>query len=328
MTTTMRAVTYDAYGGPEGHRLSELPVPEPGEGEVRIAVRAAGLNPYDWHLYRADPWVVRPSFGWRRPGLRVLGADVAGVIDAVGPGVDSFTVGEAVYGEIGFGACGDLAVAPADRLARKPRTLTFTEAAAVPMGALTALQGLEKAGVPDRGRVLVLGASGGVGHLAVQVARALGASRVVAVCAARNAGWVRDLGADRIVPHDREDVLACGETFDLIYDVIGTIPLRRLAPLIAPGGAYVPAGGLGGGKLLGPASTLLAGVVAGPLVRRRVVPVAARPDGADLARVGEWIDSGVIRPVIDAVYPRERHREACAHLETQRVAGKVVLEIA
>ena len=323
----MRAVTFDRYGGPEELRMRDLPVPEPGPGQVRIATRAAGLNPYDWHLYRADPWLVRLAYGPFRPALHVVGADIAGVVDAVGPDVTALEAGDAVYGEIGFGACGEYAVADAAVLAHKPRSLTFTEAAGVPMGALTALQGLDRAEVVPGARVLVLGASGGVGHLAVQIARALGAGRVVAVCSARNADWVRELGADRVVAHERESILDCGEEFDLIYDVIGTVSLWRLRRILARDGAYVPAGGLGGGKLLGPAWTLAAAGIAGPFARRRVVPVSAKPSGPDLARVADWIDAGVVRPRIDTAYALDEHLAAFRHLETQRVAGKVVIEV-
>ncbi|GAA5519789.1 Zinc-type alcohol dehydrogenase-like protein SA1988 [Demequina sediminis] len=323
----MRAVTYTRYGGPEGHSMSELPDPAPGPGQVRVRVRAAGLNPYDWHLYRADPWIARSAVGWRGPGRRVLGADVAGVVDALGAGVDSFQVGDAVYGEIGFGSCGEAAVADASRLALKPRSLTFTEAAAVPMGALTALHGLEKARVPAGASVLVLGASGGVGHFAVQIAKALGAGRVVAVCADRNADWVAGLGADRVIAYDREDVRDCGERFDVVFDTVATLPLRRLAPLIASDGVFAPAGALKGSRLLGPAGPMFAAAAAGPWLRRRVALVAARPEGASLERIAAWIDRGEVRPHLGAVYPLEEHMSACIHLETQRVGGKVVLEV-
>ncbi|MDN4474157.1 NAD(P)-dependent alcohol dehydrogenase [Demequina zhanjiangensis] len=326
--TTMKAVRYDRYGGPEIMSLADLPLPEPGEGQVRLRNRAASLNPYDWHLYRADPALVRTFAGWRSPGEKVLGADVAGVVDAVGPGVTELSVGDAVYGEIGFGACAEYTLARPRNLALKPHTLSFTEAAAVPMGALTSLQGLEAAGVPQGGRVLVIGASGGVGHMGLQLARVLGASRVVAVCSGRNAGWVSELGADRVIDYTRESVEDCGEQFDVILDLVSTSTLRTLAPLLDPDGAYLPLGGLGGGRLLGPLGGMLRAQVTAPFVRRRLVRLTAKALGSDLARIAAWIDEGKVRPHLDSVFPLEAHRDALELLESTHAAGKVVIEIA
>jgi len=323
----MRAVVYDKYGPPSRMRVEEIPAPEPGAGEVRIAVRAAGLNPYDWHLYRADPWLARTFTGLFSPGLRVLGADVAGVVDAVGGGVKQFAVGDEVYGEIGFGAVGEFATAQATLLAAKPRSLNFEEAAAVPMGALTAYDGLRDAGVNPGDRVLVIGASGGVGHMAVQIARAMGAGRVVAVCSGRNAEWVETLGADRVIDYTRERVTDCGETFDLVYDAVCTTPLRRLRRVIEPRGVYAPAGAVGRGRLLGPYGPILRAKVTGTFVSQRVAAVEAKPSGATLARVAQWIDAGLVRPVVERVYAFDEYEEALARLETMHVSGKLVVRV-
>ncbi|WP_084073703.1 NAD(P)-dependent alcohol dehydrogenase [Demequina sp. NBRC 110052] len=324
----MRAVTYDRYGGPEVMSLVEVPVPEPGEGQVRIRNRAAGLNPYDWHIYRADPALARTFSGWRTPGERVLGADVAGVVDAVGPGVIEFAVGDCVYGEIGFGACGDYTVAKSAGLARKPQSLSFTEAAAVPMAALTALQGLEAGRVSEGSRVLVIGASGGVGHMAVQLARVLRAARVVAVCSGRNASWVAELGADRVIDYTRERVEDCNEQFDVIVDLVATSTFRALAPLLDANGSYVLLGGIGGGKILGPLGGILRAQAVGLVKRRRVVQMTAKVLASDLTRIAAWIDDGRVRPVLDTVFPLERYRDALDLLEGGHVAGKVVVEVA
>lgn len=323
----MRAVVYDRYGGPEVLSLTEQPTPEPGEGQVRIRSRAASLNPYDWHLYRADPALARSFTGWRSPGLRVLGSDIAGVINAVGPGVTEYAVGDCVYGEVGFGACSEYALARPSTLARKPQSLSFTEAAAVPMAALTALQGLEAGRAADGSRMLVIGASGGVGHMAVQLARVLGASRVVAVCSGRNAPWVAELGADRVVDYTHERVEDCGEQFDVIIDLVATSTFRSLEPLLAPAGSYVLLGGIGGGKLLGPLGAILRAQAVGLIKRRRVVQLTAKALGSDLARIATWIDEGRVRPVIDTVFPLEQYREGLELLESGHVAGKVVIEV-
>ncbi|WP_084126021.1 NAD(P)-dependent alcohol dehydrogenase [Demequina sp. NBRC 110054] len=324
----MKAVVYDSYGGPEVMRLVDMPAPLPQEGQVRIANRAASLNPYDWHVYRADPALARSFSGWRSPGLRVLGADVAGVVDAVGPGVTEFAVGDEVYGEISFGGCAEYCVADAGRIAPKPASLSFAEAAALPMGALTSLQGLEAMGIRPGSRVLVIGASGGVGHLGVQIAKALGAARVVAVCSGRNADWVRELGADRVIDYTVEEVADCGEQFDVVLDLVTTSSLRDLAAVIAPDGAYAPMGGIGGGKLLGPAEAMFKATFAAPFVRRKVVRHTAIPNSADLVRVAAWVEAGLVKPRIDRVFPLEEHVAALEMLEGGHVAGKIVVEAA
>ncbi|WP_082097386.1 NAD(P)-dependent alcohol dehydrogenase [Demequina silvatica] len=324
----MRAVTYSKYGGPETHRLRDVPIPEPGEGEVRIRVRAAGLNPWDWHIYRGDPWLARFSFGLRSPGTRVVGADAAGEVDAVGAGVAGPAVGDRVFGFLGFGGCADYAIAEASKIARTPDSITDAEAAAVPIAAITALGGLEDGGGCEGRRVLVIGASGGVGHFAVQIARVLGASRVAAVCSGRNASMVALLGADRVVDYTREDVAACGETFDVIYDTVGTTSLPRLRRILAPGGVHLAAGGLGGGPLLGPAWAIYRAKALAPLARRRVVVVGTEPSSENLARVAGWLAEGRVRPVIQAAVPLERTAEALAALERQHVAGKLVVAVA
>ncbi|WP_062388499.1 NAD(P)-dependent alcohol dehydrogenase [Demequina iriomotensis] len=324
----MRAVTYDSYAGPESHELRDIPIPEPGEGQVRIRVTAAGLNPWDWHIYRGDPWLARVSFGLRSPGQRVVGADAAGEVDALGPGVEGLAVGDRVFGFLGFGGCADFAVAEASKIARTPAGATDEEAAAVPIAAVTALGGFADGGGCEGRSVLVIGASGGVGHLAVQIARVLGARRVVAVCSGANAAMVSLLGADRVIDYTRENVLDCGEVFDVVYDTVGTTRLTRLKRIIASDGVYLAAGGLGGGPLLGPAWAIFSAKAASPFARRRVVVVGTEPTTEHLSRVAAWIEEGCVRPVIAGAYPLERTAEAFARLEAQHVAGKLVVQVA
>lgn len=325
--TTMQAVSYSRYGGPEHMTFGSVPLPEPGEGQVRIRIRAAGLNPFDWHIYRGDPYVARLAFGLRSPGTHIVGSDVAGEVDAIGAGVEGLAVGNRVYGSIGHGGLGEYAVAPAAAIALMPERATFEEAAALPMGTLTALQGLRAAGVGPGSRVLVIGASGGVGHLAVQIARILGADRVVAVCSGRNAAWVQDLGADRVIDYTTQSVVDAGETFDVVFDTVSTTSLRRLRRIMAPRGIYVPVGGIGRG-FLGLVRPLIASVITGKVVSQKTVAFTAGMRGADLDEAARWVDAGTLRPVIDTVYPLERYADALAQVEGQHVAGKVVVAVA
>lgn len=321
----MKGVVYDTYGGPTEMRIRQVADPEPGSGEVRIRVRAGGINAADWHIYLGDPWLARLSFGLRRPGERGLGTDVSGIVDAVGPDVTTFAAGDEVFGEIGGGSVADVVIAEAQKLAIKPKSLTFEEAAAVPMAALTAYQGFKQAGLKEGDGVLVIGASGGVGHMAVQFAKALGASRVVAVCSGRNADWVAGLGADRVIDYTRESVLDADEKFDMIYDTVATTSVRGLRRIMWPKAVYAPAGALGGGKFLGPIGPLIRSGATGPFISQRVRPVFAKSSGEDLAAIAELIDAGKITPRLEKVYAFEDFAQACLRLEGNHVGGKLVI---
>jgi len=331
---TMRAVVYNDYRGADGMRVVERPVPNPGAGEVRVRVHAAGLNAADWHLYLGDPWLARASFGWRGPKTEgVIAKDLAGVVDAVGEGVSGFAVGDRVYGETWTGAASDFAVIKESELAPMPRGISFEEAAALPMGALTASQGLRQAGMedgtlPDAPRTLVVGASGGVGHLAAQIARVMGAGRVVAVCSSRNAQMLLDLGVDRVIAYDKESVFDCGETFDLVYDTVATNPFRKMRAVMTKDGTYACAGGVGGGILLGPAWSVMSPKLVSPFFSQRGVSVAAAVSGEDLAKVTPWVEDGSVRPVIEKVYELEDFAPALLRLESKHTAGKLVLRVA
>ena len=261
----MRAVTFDQYGGPEVLTVEPLHEPVPSDERVLIRVRAAGLNPFDWHQYRGDPWLVRVGQGLAKPKQKqTLGADVAGEVVAVGSAVTGFAPGDRVFGSIGFGACADLAVARPNRLAHIPASLDFEAAAALPMGAITALQALRDTGRLATGQsVLINGASGGVGHLAVQLARSLGATRVDGVCSTANVELVRALGADHVIDYTHDDFTRLGHRYDIILDMVGNHPLRDLRRALTPTGAHVIVGSVGGSRLLGPAGYMLRSVVAG-----------------------------------------------------------------
>lgn len=330
MTATpasMQAVTFSRYGGPETMRLATVPVPDPGAGQVRIRVAAASINPYDWHLYRGDPYFARLSFGLMSPGEHVVGSDVAGVVDAVGPGVERFAVGDRVFGSIGFGACGQYAVGDVSSLTLCPAGVDLASAAALPMAGITALQGLRALGVEEGSRVLVIGASGGVGHLAVQIANALGAGRVVGVASAGNAALLRDCGADATIDYRTQRVEDAGEVFDAVFDTVATTPLSRLKRVIAPGGTYVPIGALGGGRLLGPMSGIFRSRIHATLHRVNWRMVMASITSTDLETLALWAEHGMLRAAIDAEYPLSRTSEALARLEGGHVAGKLLIRV-
>lgn len=323
----MKAWTWERYGPPEVLRLRDAAEPEPWADEVLVRARAASVNPYDWRHLRADPALVRTRTGLRRPrpGL-VLGADVAGVVERTGEAVTGFSPGDEVFGEVWLGAFAEAVAVPQNALAHKPDGLSFAEAAAVPMAGVTALQGLRDAGRIAAGRrVLVNGASGGIGTFAVQLAKVFGAE-VTGVCSARNAELVRSLGADRVVDYAAEDFTRQTGRYDLLLDMVANRPLHRLRRALAPGGTLVLGGGRDAdGRLLGPGAQLLRGLVTSPLSRRRTTAVLAKVNTADLTRLGELLADGRLRVVVDRSYPFADLPEAIRHSETGRARGKIVL---
>ncbi|WES64539.1 NAD(P)-dependent alcohol dehydrogenase [Microbacter sp. GSS18] len=320
----MRAVTHDRYTDAEGLTLGEVPVPEPGADRIRIRVEAAALNPFDWHLYRGEPWIMRLQQGLRVRGPRGVGADVAGVVEAVGEDVDRFRVGDRVFGTIGRGALAEAAVARPAALAAVPDGVSSDDAAAAAMAGVTALQALRDTARLEAGeRVLVWGASGGVGHLAVQLARVLGAGSVDAVCSGRNADLVRGLGADEV--YDYTTSAAPVGPYDVVLDTVGTASISRLKGLLAPEGRVVLVGALGGGRLLGPlGGTLRRGIGA----RLRGVDhrgMLATVRGGDLALLGGWLADGSLVPAVQQTFGLDGAIEALRMLEAGHVAGKLVV---
>ncbi|HET7351313.1 MAG TPA: NAD(P)-dependent alcohol dehydrogenase, partial [Marmoricola sp.] len=247
----MRAVVQDRYGDTDMLRQELVPRPEPGDGEVLVRVHAAGLDRGTWHLMAGKPYLMRiAGLGFRGPKDRVLGRDLAGTIVAVGPGVSDFAVGDEVYG-VGRGSFAEYAVARTDRLAPKPKRLSFEQAAVVPISAGTALTAVTDKGHVEAGqRVLVIGASGGVGSYAVQIAKALGAE-VTGVASTAKLELVRTLGADHVLDHTRQDFARTGATYDLILDIGGNPSIARLRQALTPHGTAVIVGGEGGGDLTG-----------------------------------------------------------------------------
>ena len=322
----MKAAAFERYGGPEVLHVREVPTPEPGPDELRVRVAAAGLNAFDWHQYRGLPYLVRTREGWSVREPRVLGADLAGVVEAVGPGVTGYAPGDRVLAEISRGAFAEFALVPTATCATIAPEVHAAAAAAVPMAGLTALQALRDFAALEPGeRVLVWGASGGVGHLAVQIARTLGASRVDAVASARNAEMLRAIGADNAFDYASSD-LPTGP-YDVIIDTVSTRSLRQLKPLLSESGRVVTLGGLADGRILGPGRDILGRMVAAKLLGVRHEKVLANINAADLAWLAARLADGSLTPVIQRTYAIDEVREACRVLEEGHVAGKLVLAI-
>ena len=323
----MRAIRRSRYGGPETLEVVDVD-PEPLEpGRVRLRVTAASLNPFEWHHMRGLPWLMRPTSGWRSPRNPGLGVDVAGVVTEVGGEVVDLTVGDAVFG-VARNSLAESATARAEYLVPIPEDVEPAHAAAVPLAGLTALQALRDRGRMAAGsRVLILGSAGGVGHYAVQIARALGAGRVVASCSGRNASWVADLGADRILDYTRGEVEDLDERFDVIVDIAGGTRIGYLRSLLASGGSLVLVGGPGEGRLLGPATRIFGGLIASRFRRERVVGVNATWSGADLALLASMLGNGSVRSVIHREVGLADAPAAIAELEDGHVPGKLIVRM-
>ena len=322
----MKAIVYSKYGSPDVLEFKDIDKPVPGAGEVLVRVHAAALNAYDWHLLTADIFVVRlMGGGLFKPKTRVPGADVAGRVEAVGPNAGQFRPGDAVFGEIagtGGGGLAEFARAREGALAPMPAGLSFEEAAAAPMAALTALQGLRDKGRIQSGKkVLINGASGGVGTFAIQIAKAFGAE-VTAVCSTDKMDLARSLGADHVIDYTQEDFTRCGERYDLIFAANGYHPIWAYKRALAPKGIYAMAGGapaqLFQAMLLGPGMSIGG---------QKMGPVMARASQKDLVTIKELLEARKIVPVIDRRYPLEETREAFRYFGEGHARGKVIITV-
>ena len=320
----MQAMTYRAYGAPDVLQSTTVAMPVPEASEVLVQVHAASLNQADLYLLRGEPLVARLFSGLRRPKHPILGADIAGRVVAIGSGVKTFQPGDAVYGDLsatGRGGFAEFVCAREEALAPKPASLSYGQAAAVPMAAVTALQGLRAAGPVAAGeRVLVHGASGGVGTFAVQLARAMGA-QVTAVCSARHLEQARTFGAEHVIDYAQEDFTRDGRRYDLILVVNGRRSLAEYRRALSPRGRLVVAGGDVG--------TILQATLLGPVLslihRVTVRSLAARPSRDDLRFVGQLLDSGVVVPAIDRCYPLRELPEAMRYLANGHAGGKIII---
>jgi NADPH:quinone reductase-like Zn-dependent oxidoreductase len=320
----MRAVVQDRYGPPDVLRVDRRERPAVADGEVLLSVHAAGIDRGTWHLMTGRPYAGRLAFGLRRPANPVPGMDVAGTVVAVGSAVTTLSVGEQVFG-VARGALAEYAVASPDKLAPAPARLTLVQAAAIPVSATTALQALTDVGRLERGQtVLVIGASGGVGSYAVQIARALGAS-VTGVSGTDKQDLVRSLGAERVLDYTKDDFADGSHRYDLILDIGGNPSLSRLRRALTASGTAVIVGGEEGGDLTGGMNRQLRALALSPFIGQRLTMCIAKQRRSDLERLTSLVESGAVTPQIDRVYPLELTGEAIRYLADGRARGKVVV---
>ena len=323
----MKAIVYEKYGPPEVLQLQEVAKPAPKDNEVLIKVQAASINAADWHLLTADIFLVRLAMGLCKPKNNILGTDVAGLVEGVGKDVNSFKPGDAVFGDIfghGGGSLAEYVSAPQSTLALIPSHLTFEEAAAVPLAAITALQGLRDVGRIQAGqKVLIQGAAGGVGTFAVQIAKSLGAE-VTAVCSGRNGEMVRSLGADHVIDYAKEDFTQSGNRYDLILAINGYHPIAAYKRALTPQGIYVMAGG----KPAQMFQALLLGSLMSEKGGRQMLVLSAKAKQKDLLAIKELLEAGKVKPMIDKRFTLTEAAEAMRYLGAGHARGKVVLSVA
>jgi NADPH:quinone reductase-like Zn-dependent oxidoreductase len=326
----MKAIVYHQYGSPSVLGLREAEEPTPRADEVLVKVRAASVNPADWHLLRGEPYVARLQLGLRKPKVRVLGCDVAGQIEAVGETVEMLRAGDDVFGSPfmnGFGVFAEYVCVSEDLLAPKPANLSFEQAAAVPLAASTALQGLrDHGGIAPGQKVLIIGASGGVGNFAVQIARAFDAE-VTGVCSNRNVEMVRSLGADHVIDYTREDFTQCGQRYDLIFQLAGTRSPSECRRALAPKGTLLLSSGESEGRWIGPVGRIIKALALSPFVSQKMASFTVKPNKEDLGFLKQLIETGQLAPVIDRTYPLSETPEAIGYLENGHARGKVVITV-
>ncbi|QSR25749.1 NAD(P)-dependent alcohol dehydrogenase [Nocardioides aromaticivorans] len=327
----MKALVQDIYGTSDVLRLEDVADPVPGEGEVLVRIAAASVNAADWHIMRGEPRVARlmdrTIFGRRGPRQPIRGRDLAGRIEAVGPGVVGWKVGDEVLGE-DEATLAEYAAVPAASLVRRPAGLSVEEAAALPLAAVTADLCLTAGAVRAGQRVLVVGASGGVGTFAVQLAVASGAT-VTGVCSTRNVELVTSLGASAVVDYTEQDFTRTGASYDVVVDLVGNRRLRDLRRVVAKGGTLVLSGGgnPGEGRILGPVGLMAKGGLFGRLLGLRVQIPLAKPDAARLGELAVMAAAGELRPVIERTFPLADAAAAIRHLEVEHARGKVVVTV-
>jgi NADPH:quinone reductase-like Zn-dependent oxidoreductase len=324
---TVKAIVFEKYGSPDVMHLKEVSPPAPKDNEVLIKVHAVSINAADSHLLRADPFLVRFASGLFKPKIQTLGADVAGRVEAVGGSVTQFKAGDEVFGDLsgaGFGGLAEYVCAPENILALKPSNLGFEEAAAVPMAAVTALQGLRDVGKIQAGqKVMIYGASGGVGAFAVQIAKAHGAE-VTAVCSTSKMDLARSLGAHHVMDYTREDFTQSGQRYDLIFAANGNRALSDFEPALTSTGTFV----LSGGSILRIFQAMLLGPFKSKKGGKTFQGFTAKPSQADLNVVKGLIESGKVKPVIDRRYPLSETPDAMRYLEEGHARGKIVIIVA
>jgi NADPH:quinone reductase-like Zn-dependent oxidoreductase len=327
----MKAVIYTQYGPPDVLQIKEIEKPVPKENEVLVKVRAASINPFDWHMIRGTPFLMRAMMaGLRKPKEPRVGVDCAGTVEAVGREVTQFKPGDDVFGGKA-GALAEYLCVPADGgVALKPANVTFEQAAGIQIAGCTALQALRDKGKVQPGQnVLINGASGGVGTFAVQIARSMGA-HVAGVCSSRNAELVRSLGADRVIDYTNEDFTKSDERYDVIIDNVGTQPLSRFRQILKPKGIYIMIGGGGPdeGGLIGPMGRPIQALLMSPFIGQKMGMMLAKASQDDLKYLAELMQAGKVTTVIDRTYPLSQIADAIRYLEHGHARGKVIITIA
>ncbi len=324
----MKAIVQERFGPPDTLKLVETATPEIGPGEVLLTVQAAAVNPYDWHMLRGDPRIARlMGVGLTKPKARIAGVDVAGRVEAVGASVSDLEPGDEVFGRC-RGAFAEKAAADATLVVPKPASLTFEQAAAIPMAAITALHAIRDSGRVRAGqRVLVNGAGGGVGSFAVQIAAALGAE-VTGVCSARNADMVTSIGAKQVIDYARDDFADGSVRYDLILDNVGNRSLADLRRAVTPSGTLLLNGGGSPGAVIGAVGSLLSAAAMNLFVRQKIAFVPTKETRQDLIDVTAMVQAGTVRPVIDRTYPLAETAAAIGYVEGGHASGKVVVTVA
>ena len=322
----MKAMVQDIYGSAEVLELKDIDRPPIGEHEVLVRVRAAGVNPADWAIMSGLPYIARPAYGLRKPRNVVRGTDVAGQVEAVGTSVTRFRAGDEVFGWC-VGSFAEYSAASEDALALKPANLTFEQAAAVPMAGLVALQALRDHGRVQAGqKVLINGASGGIGTFAVQIAKSLGAN-VTGVCSTPNVDLVRSIGADQVVDYVQDDFTRGGQQYDFILDNVGNHPLSDLRRALTPKGTLVPNGGSFDNQWFAGGGRVISALVLSPLVSQRLRPFLVSPTQADLVVLKESIEASQITPVIDHTFALAETHQALNRVGGGHARGKVVITV-
>jgi len=325
--THMKAIVYRCYGSPDVLKLEQVAKPAPADDQVLVKVQAASVNPLDWHYMRGKPYIMRLSAGLGAPDDDRMGVDFAGTVEAVGKSVKQFKPGDEVFGGRS-GALGEYVVVRESRaLALKPQNLSFEQAAAIPIAAVTALQGLRDQGHVQPGqKVLINGASGGVGTFAVQIAKSLGAE-VTGVCSGRNVDMVRSLGADQVVDYTKQDFTQGAERYDVILDNVGNHSLLSLARVLKPDGILVIVGGSSENAWIGPMGRPLQASLLSPFVRPKMFMFLAELNPQDLNWLADQARAGKLTPVIDRRYTLSEAPEAIRYLEGGHARGKVVVNV-
>lgn len=324
----MKAIVFTQYGSPSDVlHLKEVEKPSPNDNEVLIKVQASSINAAEWHLIKADPFLVRLSTGFLKPTRTIPGADVAGRVEAVGKNVTQFKLGDEVFGDLsacGWGAFAEYVCADENALVLKPANITFEQAAAVPLAGVTALQGLRGKGQIKAGqKVLINGASGGVGMFAVQIARSFGAE-VTAVSSTKKLEMVRSFGADHVIDYTQQDITQSSQHYDLILDAAAFRPFSAYKRVLSPRGIYV----LVGGSTSHLFQTMLLGALRSKREGQTFATLMAAPNQQDLRFLKELLEAGKVTPVIDKYYPLSQVADALRYMEERHVQGKVVIKVA